>query len=369
MSFHTMRLIVEIGFSLHFFIRCRTAFGGGWWQLALLFWLIVMIVPLEGFLPEYLAGFSKLQPIWIGSLVLFTAAALGLDVLRLLTGLSGALSGHSWWPLLAAKRAVPLALLATLAIVAHSCYMARNPGLKHIVIESDKLPEDVDSLRIVQLSDLHLGPQIGLDDLKKTAALVREAKPDILVATGDVVDANLSEREAEAALLASLKPRYGFYAVLGNHEFYRGLDNSLEFMEKAGMTLLRGRGIETGGIAVVGIDDEAVRSSLSADPVRLLRHWRDSGLFVLFMKHRPRPAPGTAGLYDLQLSGHTHGGQMWPGHLLISRANGHYLSGLYENPETKSAVYVSRGSGFWGIPLRFLAPPEVTLIELVRKEE
>lgn len=364
MSFHTMRLLIEIAFSLHFFLRCRFAFGGGWWQAPVLLCLIVVLLPGE-VMPGFMGGLLKFQPVWIGSLVLFTVAALGLDIARLLAGLAGALTRHSWWPLLSAKRAVPAAIVLTVGIVLYANYMARNPGLQHIVIQTRKLPEDVQSLRVVQLSDVHLGSLIDVDDLKKVVTLAAEAKPDMVVMTGDLVDDDMSARQADAALLATLAPRYGMYAVLGNHEYHSGLENSLRFIERAGFKLLRGEAVETGGIVVAGIDDESLRHSLSVEPVRLLREWQDSGLFVLSLKHRPSPPPGADGLYDLQLSGHTHGGQMWPGHFLIRWANSHYLSGLYE----KSGVYVSRGSGFWGMPLRFLAPPEVTLIELVRERE
>ncbi|UQZ90909.1 hypothetical protein C4J81_17500 [Deltaproteobacteria bacterium Smac51] len=372
MSFQTMRLIIELTLSLHFFIRCRVAFGGGWWQLPVLLWLVIMIVPqtLQGLdvLPEPVMGILlKIWPVWAGYLILFLVAALGLDLLRLLAGLAGAASGHSWWSSLAAKRAVPAALALSAVIAVYSYYTAYNPSLKHVVFQTGKLPEDVDSLRIVQLTDVHLSSLIVHDDLKKMTDLAISAKPDILVVTGDLVDTDMRGRDSEAALLAAVKPRYGSYAVMGNHEYYRGVENSLGFMEKAGLNVLRGEGLEAGGIIVAGVDDEAFRNSLSVEPVRMLRDWYSSGLFVLFLKHRPSPIPGTSGFYDLQLSGHTHGGQMWPGHILIKKVNG-YLSGLYRDPGGKSFIYTSNGSGFWGMPLRFLAPPEVTLIELVRKE-
>ncbi len=378
MSFHVMRLMMELILNAHLFLRCRAAFGWGWQLIPLFLWILLMLNP-GGLFPNSLPFVFKVKPLWTPALLLFLTAALGLDLLRLLLGLAGLVSGHSWWSLLAARRAVPLALVLTVIVGAHSCYMARRPSLKHVVVYSDKLPEDVDSIRIAQLSDAHLSDLIGLEDLKRMAALISEARPDILVATGDIVDGDMRGRDEEAALLASLSPRYGSYAVFGNHERYAGLVNSarfgnlngavspLNFLEKAGFTILRGRAVEAGGIVVAGFDDESIRATKSADAVRLLRECQKAGLFVLLLKHRPKPVPGTEGLYDLQLSGHTHGGQIWPGHFMVKAANNGYLYGLHPGGKGEGAVYVSRGSGFWGMPMRFLAPPEVNLIEIVRK--
>ncbi len=371
MSFYSMRLLLEVTLSLHFFLRCRAAFGGGWWQLPVLIGLGLLAAPqifrgrpwLVDSWGEVLASAA---PLWSGFLILFLVVAVGLDLARLLTGLAGLVSGRSWWKLLAARRAVPLALILTAALAVHSYYMAYHPRLVRVEVPTAKLPAGEDRLRIVQLTDVHLSRLIGLEDLRRMAGLVREARPDILVVTGDLVDMDMSLRRGEAELLAGLTPRYGSFAVTGNHELYAGEDNALAFFRASGLHLLRGEAVTAGGIVIAGIDDEVFGGRSNHQPAdRLLGQHQGDGRFILFLKHRPALAPDTAGRFDLQLSGHTHGGQIWPGHYLIQRVNG-FLSGLHAVPGGRGAVYTSRGAGFWGLPMRFLAPPEVTLIELVR---
>lgn len=153
---------------------------------------------------------------------------------------------------------------------------------------------------------------------------------------------------------------------MGNHELYSGEANSIDFHRKAGLKLLRGEAAEAGGIIVAGIDDEVFSGRSDREPAgQLLNRYKNDPRFVLLLKHRPDQAPGSDGLYDLQLSGHTHGGQFFPGHLFVKLAH-EYLYGFYQ-PSERSAIFVSRGAGFWGLPMRFLAPPEVVLIEIKRK--
>ncbi|MDL2260194.1 hypothetical protein LJB99_04905, partial [Deltaproteobacteria bacterium OttesenSCG-928-K17] len=135
MSWQMMRLLVELGLSLHFFIRLRVAYGGGWWQAPVLAWVGLMLAPM--FLqrkniipPAVMEALLWLWPLWLGFLVIFTVSALFFDISRLGLGLAGLLSGKSWWGLLTARRAAPLALALALALSAHSYYTAYNPRLK-----------------------------------------------------------------------------------------------------------------------------------------------------------------------------------------------------------------------------------------------
>ena len=372
MSWQLMRLLVELSLNLHFFMRLRAAFGGGWWQLPVLFWLALMMLPIffmrRGLIPpEAMEVLMWVGPIWTGFLIIFTVTALGFDLLRLVTGLAGSISGRSWWSLLAAKRAVPITLILAALLTAHSFYQAYHPRLVKIELSTKRLPENLDSLRLVQLTDVHLSRFIGQKELSRMVKLAAEQKPDILVVTGDLVDGDMSRRTAEADLLANIKPRYGSYAVLGNHEMYAGLANALSFYQRAGLRLLRGEAVETaGGMIVAGVDDEVFGGRYDIRPAgKLLDVYKNDPRFILFLKHRPVPAPGTDGLFDLQLSGHTHGGQIFPGHIIIKKVNT-YLYGLY-SLNSRSRLYVSRGTGFWGLPIRFMAPPEVVVIDLKRK--
>lgn len=303
----------------------------------------------------------------MGYLILFTLSGLGLDLIRLLSGLAGTLAGKSWWGLLAAKKAVPAALILAFLLAAFSYYEAFHPRVAKVELFSSRLPDGLESLRIVQLTDVHLSRFIGRSNLKGMVDKAQAAQPDILVVTGDLVDADMSQRMGEAELLAAFQLRFGSYAVLGNHEMYAGQVNSVNFYKKAGLHLLRGEAVEAGGLIIAGIDDEAFGSRGNVlPPDKLLDAYRTDPRFVLFLKHRPEPAPGTDGLFDLQLSGHTHGGQIFPGHLIIKKANGGFLHGLY-SLSSRSSIYVSRGAGFWGLPYRFLATPEITVIDIKRK--
>ena len=374
MSFRLMRLIFEAGLGLHFFLRLRLAFGGGWWQLPVLLILGVYLSPrvpyLRAWLPSQALDYILLfTPYITGFLICFTMLAIFFDLLRLLTMLFSAIAkaDFSWGKIFAAKRLVPVTLILSAALFGYGYYEAYHPRLVHISLASKKLPPGVERLRIVQLSDVHLSHFLGYRELEKIVELAQSAQPDILTVTGDLVDSDMSGRSAEADLLSTIKAPYGAFGVLGNHELYVGANNSIAFYKRAGLTLLRGEAKVSGGLVIAGVDDEAFRESGNRkSALQLLRDYKDDPRFVLFLKHRPQLAPGTAGLFDLQLSGHTHGGQIWPAHYLVGRANG-VVNGLHKAEASRGWVYTSRGAGFWGLPMRLLAPPEVAVIDLVNE--
>lgn len=368
MSWQLMRLLVELSLSIHLFVRLRLAFSGGCWQLPVFLWMGLMMLPVffmrRGFISaEAMEVLMWAWPVWLGFLVIFMVCAVGLDLARLAGGLAGALAGQSWWGVLASKRAVPAALILAALLTAHSYYQAYHPRLVEVEIFTRRLPQGVDKLRIAQLTDVHLSRFIGHNNLKYMFEAIAKARPDLLVVTGDLVDTDMNGRAGEAELLAALKPRFGSYAVLGNHEMYAGQANALDFHRRAGLRVLRGEAVEAGGLVIAGVDDEIFQGRGDMETAAsLLARYQGDPRFVLFLKHRPAPAPGANGLFDLQLSGHTHGGQIFPGHFIIKKFNT-YLYGLYSLSD-RSILYVSRGAGFWGLPIRFLAPPEITIIDL-----
>ena len=153
--------------------------------------------------------------------------------------------------------------------------------------------------------------------------------------------------------------------MTGNHEYYAGIDQALDFTRKAGFTVLRGQATETAGITIAGVDDSTaadIRGGHEVDERQLLGPLPDSK-FTLFLKHRPVVEKGSAGLFDLQLSGHIHKGQIFPFYL-ITRLFYPVKTGL-SHLQGKATLYVSRGTGTWGPPVRVLAPPEITVIDLV----
>lgn len=166
--------------------------------------------------------------------------------------------------------------------------------------------------------------------------------------------------------------------VLGNHEAYSGLQNSLDFTKAAGVQILRNEAAHAGGIVIAGVDDAmflagrvkesaAIEEKAASDLLKTLDGERARERFILLLRHRPGLYQKIAGLFDLQLSGHTHGGQIWPARYLAQRANG-IASGLatLQGEHGESAIYVTLGTGVWGPPMRLFTPPEVTVIDLVR---
>lgn len=261
------------------------------------------------------------------------------------------------------------------ALSAHGVHEALNPRVERLEIVTGQLPPDMGRLRIALVSDVHLGVTMGPRRLPTILEPLRALDPDILISTGDMVDGGALHLEGAAARFAALRPRFGKYAVMGNHEQYRGLGLSLAFHEQAGFRSLRGEALEVlPGLVIAGVDDPgrggpgvaAPGGADTTDDLALLRALpRDK--FVLFLKHQPvvpdlGDAPGGSPV-DLQLSGHTHGGQIYPFYWL-TRLRYPLGPGLHALPGG-GHLYVSRGSGTWGPPMRVLAPAEITLIELV----
>ena len=205
--------------------------------------------------------------------------------------------------------------------------------------------------------------------MKRILEKVKLAHPDIFVSTGDLVDGQVSRMNGLSDLLSGVTARYGKFAVTGNHEFYAGFAQSKAFTEKAGFRLLRAEAVDIEGIVTVaGVDDPTARAFGLEKNIseRQLLGPLPHGRFTVLLKHRPWIDRDSAGLFDLQLSGHVHDGQIFP-FTIVTWLYYPVVSGL-AHVAAGSRLYVSRGSGTWGPPIRFLAPPEVTVIDLVRPE-
>ncbi len=243
---------------------------------------------------------------------------------------------------------------------------AASIQVETLTIRVPQFPKEKSPLRIVQISDLHLGGSTPTSRVEDIVRIVRELKPDLLVSTGDMVDGHVSTLSHEAELLATLEAPLGKLAVTGNHDAYSEIDHANSFHKEAGFRLLHGE--ETflldGALRVVGVDDLTLRRSMRnyLYPRDALPREKSPGETVLLLAHRPFVEPDTLGRFDLQLSGHTHLGQVFPFRWVV-RLQYKYLAGLYEFPHG-SHLYVNRGTGTWGTPLRVLAPPEITLITL-----
>ncbi|HEY3276012.1 MAG TPA: metallophosphoesterase [Syntrophorhabdaceae bacterium] len=314
--------------------------------------------------PAFLAAWVTY--LWMGFLFLFLSASLVIEIVRFFLYLAGLAAG--WDKSLTTgieKTGFWLALLAALLVAGYGFLEAGHVRIEHLVIRTDKIPKEKGELRIVQISDLHLGLTTCETWLDKMFAEVKRLNPHILVCTGDLLDGRAESLRRSASMFREIAPPYGKFAITGNHEYYGGLPNFSRFADDAGFRVLRGEGISIeGAINVAGVDD------IAAIPYHLykgveeksLLSGLEKGRFNLLLKHRPIVDPTAVGLFDLQLSGHTHKGQIFPFNYVVKRFFP-YLTGWFDLGKD-SRLYVSRGTGSWGPPIRFLSPPEITLIVL-----
>lgn len=238
--------------------------------------------------------------------------------------------------------------------------------VRTVTMKSSRLPAGSPPIRIVQVSDIHLGLIEREGRVRQILRIIERLEPDMVVSTGDVVDGTAHHMDRVVRLWAGCRPPLGKYAILGNHEFYAGLERSLGLLSEAGFQVLRGSAAAPDPrLLVAGVDDPAgLRRTpkLLADENALLPSTGAARPFTLFLKHRPWIEASSLGRFDLQLSGHTHSGQVFPFGLVV-RTQYPYLHGFFDLGEG-SALYVSRGTGTWGPRLRLAAPPEVTLITI-----
>ena len=262
-----------------------------------------------------------------------------------------------------------LTLFLIFVVLVYGHFEVRSIRIEKISLEFDCMPQEMRKFRIVQISDIHFSIINKKELAEKIVRQINQLEPDLVVCTGDLIDRDLQDEEAVIARLNAVKARYGKYAVTGNHEFYTGIEKATAFTTQAGFKMIRNQVIPvTGWMNLIGVDDPAGRSFHPASYLRedeLLKNI-PSGKMNILLKHQPIVNPNSRDLFTLQLSGHIHKGQIFP-FSLITALLYRYPSGYFEL-SPKSHLYVSRGTGTWGPPIRFLAPPEITVIEIVNKQ-
>lgn len=309
--------------------------------------------------------------IWIGVMWLLLVAVLSLDVVKTLVlgieKLIGAPHDPDRRQTLAKLFGVAAAVLGGGAALV-SLVEGYRFRVKRLEVELAKLPASLDGTTIVQISDVHIGPSIGRGFIERVVETINELRPDVVAITGDLVDGSVEQLADAVAPLADIESRYGAYFVTGNHEYYSGAPKWCEHLGGLGLRVLRNERVSIGEgqqcFDLAGIDDyHATRfgNGHGADLDRAL-DGRDAERVCVLLAHQPR-AVGDAKRHgvDLQLSGHTHGGQIWPFNWLV-KLQQPVVSGLERIGET--LVYVSNGTGYWGPPMRLAAPAEVTQIVL-----
>ncbi|MFJ6746874.1 MULTISPECIES: metallophosphoesterase [unclassified Streptomyces] len=237
-----------------------------------------------------------------------------------------------------------------------------GPRVKRVTVPLAKLPRAAHGFRIAVVSDIHLGPILGASHTRRVVETINRTQPDLVAIVGDLVDGNVADLRPATEPLRHLRARHGAYFVTGNHEYYSGAAQWVDHVRELGIHPLENARTELPGFDLAGINDLAGASEHAGpDYVRALGG-RDTARAVVLMAHQPVTIHDTVrhGV-DLQLSGHTHGGQMWPATYIAEAANP-TVAGLERYGDTQ--LYVTRGAGAWGPPVRVGAPPDITVVEL-----
>jgi predicted MPP superfamily phosphohydrolase len=230
--------------------------------------------------------------------------------------------------------------------------------IKELEVKLRGLPAELAGFRLVQISDVHVGPLLRKDWVGHLVDQIRGLSPDLVAITGDLVDGSVADLRDQVAPLGRLQAKRGVFFVTGNHEYYSGVEDWYAHLPTLGVQPLRNQRVEIApGLDLAGIEDPTGRPDLAK-----ALHGRDLSRALVLLAHQPRQfAEAARNGVSLTLSGHTHGGQIWPFSWLVALAQP-YLAGLHRRGE--SQLYVSRGTGFWGPPMRVFAPAEITLLKL-----
>ncbi len=362
--------------TLFFFWRLQRWLGWhGWFAAALPPTLALACwPPLLALLAQYtaVADFITLAGnLWLALVCFNFALFMCLGLLRAIVWLYYRILEGKGYDFLPPASGVPLTFVLLLCLMGYSAFEAHNIRVVNLGIQTDKLPKGVNSVRVVFISDLHLDRFTGESAVRRVVDLIKAQNADLLLFGGDIVGAGMSARQREAYMLSTAMPAYGSLGVLGNHEaLFEHRKNAIPFLEKSWIHVMRGEALAVGGISMVGVDDPKVaevQGSTVHDPMLILERM-PANRFTLLMKHRPDVQPESIGLFDLQLAGHTHGGQIWPLKYVLEYIHGQPIGKLtrIENENGGGWYYASNGIGYWRLPLRLFTPPEIVVIDLVR---
>jgi predicted MPP superfamily phosphohydrolase len=317
--------------------------------------------------------------IWMGLMFLLLTSLVSADLLRVvLRVVATTLRRSTALPLDPSRRTAIARLVASAAtalsggLAVAAVRSARGPiAVRRVDVALARLPKAHDGLRLVQLTDIHVGSTIRRAFIEDIVNRANALRPDLVAITGDLVDGGVTELRDAVAPLAALRARHGVYFVSGNHEYFSGADAWFEELTRLGIRVLRNERVPISAGAdsfyLAGVDDHsAERYGGPPHAVALERALggRDPDREVVLLAHQPRSFLDAERFgVGLQLSGHTHGGQIWPFGVFV-RMSQPFVAGLHRRGDAQ--IYVSRGTGYWGPPMRLGAPAEITELILRR---
>jgi uncharacterized protein len=314
--------------------------------------------------------------LWLGMMFFLAVVLFGTDVLRLLVGLVSRVSGYAIFDpsrrVFTARLLAGAALTSVAGVTAAAVQATRGRvAVKRIEVLLDRLPAAADGMRIVQMCDMHVGGLLGKSFVEQVVHTTNQLAPDVIAIVGDLVDGSIEQLRPALAPMAGLRARYGAFFVTGNHEYYSASTARawMDEIDRMGIRVLRNQRVPVGtteaGFDVAGVPDHGAGRFANDGPAENVAEamaGRDPSRAVVLLAHQPVAIHEAArhGV-DLQLSGHTHGGQIWPWGALV-RLQQPFVRGLNRLQDTQ--IYVSCGTGFWGPPMRLGAPAEITEIVL-----
>ncbi|MGW6745896.1 metallophosphoesterase [Streptomyces sp. NPDC055025] len=259
------------------------------------------------------------------------------------------------------------AATAALATVGYGTYgVLRGPRIKRVTVPLAGLPRGAHGFRIAVVSDIHLGPILGRAHTQRIVDTINSASPDLIAVVGDLVDGSVEDLGPAAEPLAALEAPHGAFFVTGNHEYFSGAAAWVDHVRELGLRPLENERVEIPGFDLAGVNDVAGESEGSGPDFEKALGDRDRTRTSVLLAHQPIVIDDAVrhGV-GLQLSGHTHGGQLWPGNLVAELANP-TVAGLERYGDTQ--LYVTRGAGAWGPPVRVGAPSDITLVQLASRQ-
>jgi len=382
-TFHLSLFLIiacSIIFGLHFYIWARlirdTGLKNPWrWMATLVLVVLALSIPTGLILTRSAVRFA-LEPFlwavytWLGAAFFCAVLLAAVDLLKLMTVTIPLAIQRK--PLNAERRQFlammtgGVVLLADLGLSLTALWNAGTSAvqIKRVRVSLSKLPPALEGYRLVQISDVHVGPLIHGDFVRTIVSEINALKPDLIAITGDLVDGTVAQLQSQLGSLRDLKAKNGVFFVTGNHEYYTDdVDGWLAWLTGIGIRPLRNERVTIRkGFDLAGTDDFNARGKGHGQNIPQALANRKTDRPVILMAHQPRSFFEAQSLgVDLQLSGHTHGGQLFPFSFIVSLVQP-YIAGLYR--KGNSQIYVSRGTGYWGPPMRLGSPAEITEITL-----